>query len=225
VNTDDLIETMAQGLEPVPPLWRPSTRAVVWFVGAALYLGALVVAMGLAGTNTASAGAPFWISQMAAIVAGILASGAAFASVVPGSAKGSRAWALFAALVWLGTLLMAVRGEGTWGAVPGASHEWICVGFIVIGGAPLMLALTLMLRRGAPLNPAVTAVLAALAVGTLANVGACVSLPHANSAVTFTWHGGVVLALVLLAALSGRRVFTWGESRLPSNAGAMGDGG
>jgi hypothetical protein len=72
-----------------------------------------------------------------------------------------------------------------------------------------MAVLAVMLRRGAPLAPAATAALVALAVGTLANVGACWSLPHASNEITLVWHGGTVLALVLVAALAGRAVFRW----------------
>ena len=76
-----------------------------------------------------------------------------------------------------------------------------------------MLVLTVMLRRGAPLNPAATAALAALAVGAMANVGACLSLPHANNAITLVWHGGVVLVLAAVAALTARLVFRWSAAR------------
>jgi hypothetical protein len=159
--------------------------------------------------NANGADARFWMSQIAAVVTGLLASWAAFASVVPGMPNHSRAWAALATVVWLGTLLATSPWEVDWATVAAAQHEWICVGFIVIGGAPLMLVLATMLRRGAPLTPRVTAAFAALAVAALANVGACISLPHANSEVTFAWHGGVVLALVFVAALTGHLVFAW----------------
>jgi hypothetical protein len=89
------------------------------------------------------------------------------------------------------------------------------VGFIVAGGAPLLAVLAWMLRRGAPLEPATTAAFAALAVAALANVGACVSLPHANNAVTLFWHGGVVAAVTVGAAVCGRLLFSW-RLRRPS---------
>ena len=216
MNTNDLIENLARGLKPVAPLWRPCRRAAAWSVGAALYLGILVVGMSAVRPDADGAGAGFWVSQIAAVVMGLLASLAAFASVVPGLPKHSRVWAALAALVWLGTLVVAAPWDFDWATVVAASHEWICIGFIVVGGAPLMLALTVMLRRGAPVNPGATAAFAVLAVGALANVGACLSLPHANSAITFAWHGGVVLALVSVAALAGRLVFGWNLARSPS---------
>jgi len=216
MNTNDLIENLVRGLKPVAPLWRPGRRAVAWSVCAAFYLGILVVAMSAVRADADGVGMGFWVSQIAAVVTGLLASRAAFTSVVPGLPKHSRVWAGLAALVWLGTLVASSPWEFDWATVLAASHEWLCVGFIVIGGAPLMLVLAVMLRRGAPVNPGATAAFAALAVGVLANVGACLSLPHANSAITFAWHGGVVLALVSVAALAGRLVFGWNLARSPS---------
>jgi hypothetical protein len=213
MNTNDLIENLARGLKPIAPLWRPGKRAAAWSLGAAFYLGILVVGMSVAKAGTEGAGTGFWVAQIAAVVMGLLASRAAFASVVPGLPKRSWVWVVLAALVWIGTLVAASPWDFDWATVLAASHEWLCVGFIVIGGAPLMLVLAVMLRRGAPLKPATTGALAALAVGALANVGACLSLPHANSAITFAWHGGVLLALVAVAALTGHLVFVWSAAR------------
>jgi hypothetical protein len=215
MNTNDLLEKLARGLTPVAPLWPPGRRGMAWSVGAAVYLGILVAITSVVGPDADGAGSGFWMSQVAAVVMGLTASRAAFASVVPGLPNPSRVWAWLAALVWLGTLAFSSPWNFDWPTVMGAGHEWLCVGFILIGGAPLMLALTVMLRRGAPLRPATTAALAALAVGALANVGACLSLPHANSAITFAWHGGVVVAMVALAALAGHLVFRWRLGRPP----------
>lgn len=220
MNTNDLIENLGRGLEPIAPLWRPSTRAAAWSLGAAFYVGILVVGMSVGKSGTAGAGTGYWVSQIAAVVMGLLASRAAFASVVPGSSKRAWLWAVLAAVVWLGTLAFASPWDFDWATVLGATHEWLCVGFIVIGGVPLMWVLAVMLRRGAPLTPGATAAFAALAVAGLANVGACLSLPHANSAVTLAWHGGVVLALVLVAAFAGQLVFRWNAAR----SGSIDDG-
>ena len=215
MNTNDLIENLARGLEPVAPLWRPGTRAAIWLLGAVFYVGILVVGMSAVRAGAAGVGAGFWVSQIAAIVVGLLASRAAFVSVIPGLPTHAHVWAGLAALVWLGTLVAASPWDFDWATVLGASHEWVCIGFIVIGGTPLMLVLTVMLRRGAPLNPAATAALAALAVGATANVGACLSLPHTNSAITLVWHGGVVMVLAAVAALTAGLIFGWsaGQSR------------
>lgn len=209
MNTDALIERLAQGLTPVVPLRSPRRRTVAWALGAALYIGALVVGVASINGVAGTAGAAFWWSQAAAVAAGVLAGGAAFASVVPGSANFLRWWAIATAVAWLASLAVSTPGSIDWAAVPAARHEWWCVAFMVVGGAPLAAVLAWMLLRGAPLAPTVTAAYAALAAAALANVGACLSLPHTNGAVTLVWHGSVVAMWVVLAAVSGRLVFSW----------------
>jgi hypothetical protein len=217
MNTDDLVENLARGLRPSPPLPRPGARAGAWFAGAALYVALLAIGMGFVNGYPNGAGAAFWAAQIAALVTSVLAGAAAFASVVPGFGSRSRALAGVAAAVWLATLAAASTADGNWSTLSAATHEWWCAAFIVGGGAPLLAALAWMLRRGAPLEPATTAAFAALSVAALANVGACVSLPHANNAVTLAWHGGVIVACTLLGAASGRLLFSWRLER-PSTA-------
>jgi hypothetical protein len=214
MKTDDLIERLARGLEPVPRLPSANTRAARWSLCALLYVAALATAivwlMGVGGAW----GPAFWVPQLAAAATAALASAAAFASVVPGAPNRWRVWTVAAAFGWLVTLGAASPASLDWNAVTAARSEWWCVAVIVLGGAPLMIVLTSMLRRGAPLAPATTAAFAALAVIALANVAACVALPHTNGAVTFAWHGGVLLAGVVIAALCGRALFAWPKPNL-----------
>jgi hypothetical protein len=209
MNTDDLVQKLAHELEPAAPLRRPAARAGTWFAGAALYIVALAIGMGFVNGYPDGVGATFWAVQIAAIVTSLLASAAAFASVVPGLSSPSRSLAVAAAAVWVVTLASTAVVDADWSAISSATHEWWCVGFIVAGGAPLLAVLVWMLRRGAPLDPATTAAFAALSVAALANVGACISLPHANNAITLAWHGGVIAAATIGAAACGRLLFGW----------------
>jgi hypothetical protein len=218
MNTDDLMHDLARDLRPAPPLAQPGRRAGTWFAGAALYVALLAIGMGFVNGYSDGGGAAFWAAQAAAVVTSLLGSAAAFASVVPGYASRSRLLAVAAAAAWLATLAATSTADRDWSAVSAATHEWWCVAFIVAGGAPLLAVLAWMLRRGAPLEPATTAAFAALSVAALANVGACISLPHANNAITLAWHGGVILACVVLGAVGGRFLFPWRLAR-PSTAG------
>jgi hypothetical protein len=209
MNTDDLVRKLTYELEPAVPLRRPAARACAWFAGATVYIAALAIGMGLVNGYPDGVGVTFWAVQIAAIVTSLLASAAAFASVIPGLSSRSRSLAFAAVALWLVVLAATSTAGADWSAVSSATHEWWCVGFIVAGGAPLFVALARMLRRGAPLNPATTAAFAALSVAALANVGACISLPHANNAITLAWHGGVIAAATVAAAACGRRLFFW----------------
>ena len=84
---------------------------------------------------------------------------------------------------------------------------------IALGGALPALGMALMLRQGAPMTPRVTTALAVLAAAGLANVVACVSHPHATSAVVLIWHGATVLSLIVLSAWAGHFVFSWERIR------------
>jgi hypothetical protein len=126
---------------------------------------------------------------------------------VPG-ARGAAVWAALAALVWLASLAAAAPWQS--GATLLANqHEWACVAFIGLGGLPLLAATGVALRRGAPLRPATTGALAALAVGALASVGACWSLPHPDNGVTLVWHGAAGLSFMLLGAAGAHVVLRW----------------
>lgn len=211
MNTNNLIDSLADGVRPVAPLPRPGRRAIVWWVGGALYIAALIALMSRGASPNAWTIA-FWLPQAAAVVASLLAVRAAFASVVPGMQARALAWAIAAGGVWTASLL-ATPGDVDFSAVGAARHEWICVGVTLLGGVPLMIALAAMLRRGAPLSPATTAALAALAVGLLANVAACWSLPHGNDAVTWVWHGGTIAIGAVVCGALGRRMFRWRSAR------------
>ena len=209
MNTDRLIEHLADGLSPVQPLRTPGFRAFVWLGGASAFLGVLALSMtSSADVAVNGTGFGFVGPQLAAVLTGILAAWAAFTSVIPGYSRSAFVWPVIAGVAWIGVLAIGVP-QGQAGTLPAAPHEWMCVAVIALSGAPLMAVMWLMLRRGAPLHPGVTAALAALAVGALANVAACVSHPHTNNAITLVWHGATIAVLVGLAAASGRMTLKW----------------
>jgi hypothetical protein len=218
VKTEELIERLARDLRPVTPLPRPGRRALAWWLGGVVYVAAVAAAMTGGGLLT-SGGARAWLPQAAALVASLIAVRAAFASIVPGQAANPVMSLALAGLVWFGTLFAGSAWEVSATGIAAARHEWVCVALITLGGAPLMILLGAMLRRGAPLSPSATAALVALAGGTLANVAACWSLPHASNEITLAWHGGAVLVLVAAGALAGQRLFTWGARPPDPTAG------
>jgi hypothetical protein len=153
----------------------------------------------------------YLVQQGAALVTGIMAARAALASVIPGG--NSRVWVLpatgvatwAAALLWAGVL--DLQASGSLGVT--SQSDWPCVASITAGGLLVGAPLAWMLRRGAPLTPGLTAVLAALAALSFANIAACLTRPHAFALTVFVWHGGTVAAVVALCALTGRRWLRW----------------
>lgn len=211
MNTNELIERLANELAVVRPLKRPARRAAPWLIGSVLYLGGLTLAVSSFSLRADGPDSGVLISQLIGVVAGILAAIAAFASVVPGYSKRVLISPSMATLAWLvAFVFVALEGASDGQSVVASRHEWVCVAVILLGGGPLVAALAVMLGRGAPLNPVLTAMLGALAVGLLANFSACVALPHADGAVTLVWHGAAVIVLGLVCAAGARFVLTWG---------------
>lgn len=214
MNTDRLIERLADGLSPVHPLPRPERRAFAWMCGALTFLGVLALSM-TSGADIATngAGLGFVGPQLAAVVTGMLAAWAAFRSVIPGYSRTTFIWPIVAAGTWIVSLAIGTP-QGEFRAILAAPREWMCVAIIILSSGPLIAALGVMLRKGAPLNPGVTAAMAALAVSTMANVVACVSHPHTNNGITLAWHGATIAALVGLSAATGHLALNWNVSGL-----------
>ena len=210
MNTDRLIERLAEHAEPARPLRRPWIRVAVWLAAAGVYLAAMTLPL-TSNADLAANGSDwkFVFPQFAAIVTGAAAAMAAFASTIPGYSRRILWLPAAAGLVWVGSLVGWSLQEWNQGVSVAAPREWRCVAMIVGGGAMPALLMAHMLRRGAPLSPGMTTALGALAVAGLANVAACVSHPHPSDAVVLVWHGSTIAALLACALLAGKRVLNW----------------
>jgi hypothetical protein len=149
----------------------------------------------------------FSLEQIFAILTGLTAAAAAFASVVPGRSRNYLLWPVFPLIGWMATL-----GEGCiHNSENGISlqHNLLCFPFILILGTPPAILIWMMLRRGAPLVPHRTAALAAIAAAGVGNF--CVRLVHAEdvSLLLVVWHLGGILLLTGIASMAGSRFLNW----------------
>jgi hypothetical protein len=218
MNTNELIQSLSRDLAPVEPLWRPGRRAVAWLIAAAVYVVALTVLLAKSGAPLELVSPRVWIPHLAAIAACLLASWAAFASVIPGHSRLPAILAAVGTVVWIATVVVASQWHSDVATIVAARHEAACVAVIVLGGAPLLVAMAVLLRRGAPFTPVTTAAFAALAVGAITNISACFWRPHPVDDVTLVWHGGAIVALVLACALLARLIPTGVGARLGRSA-------
>ena len=157
MRTDELIDRLGRDATVAQPLPAPGIRTAMWTVWAVSFLIVVVVMM---FAVMSSAGVPptalYLVQQGAALVTGILAARAAFASVISGS--NNRVWVLPAigAAVWGVSLLWAgvsdLQAYGTLGVT--SQSDWPCVVSMTLGGLVVESPLVWMLRRGAPLTPA-----------------------------------------------------------------------
>jgi hypothetical protein len=212
MKTDELIERLGRDATVARPLPAPGTRTAVWMVWPVSYL--VVVAVIMFAVMSSAGITPstlYLVQQSAALVTGIMAARAAFASVIPGSNNrvwvlptiGAAAWSL--SLLWAG--MRDLQVSGTLGMT--SQSDWPCVVSMTVGGLVVGAPLVWMLRRGAPLTPGLTAFLAALAALSFANIEACLTRPHAFALTVLLWHGGTVATVAALCALTGDRWLRW----------------
>ncbi|MFN3658337.1 MAG: NrsF family protein [Pseudolabrys sp.] len=205
---DSLIRGLAADLTPVRPLPHPALRALGWLAAVvALGLG-LAVISDVQAMWARIAGAPdLWLAALGSAATAVLAGVAAFELSLPDA---RRAWALLplpGALLWVGA--SGVGCLRAWIApqahVAALDETGDCLMFIVALSLPLSALLLLMLRRGCPLNPGLTATVAGLAVAAAA--ATLLNLFHPfDAAVTDLAVHAFAVALVVMAnrALGGR---------------------
>ena len=66
-----------------------------------------------------------------------------------------------------------------------------------------------MLRRGVPVAPRISAAFGALAAAGLGNLGVCLFHPHSSSLILLFWHCGTVLVCAVLAGIAGTQLLRW----------------
>jgi hypothetical protein len=217
MDTDHLIRTLAGRIEPVTPLPRPWRRTAAWTAAGVGYLVVLVAIVSpRVDLDARIRDSWFLLEQAAALLTGVTAAGAAFLSVVPGYRRGIVAWpiaagAFWVALIAVGALLELSRGDA---ASLLLQADWSCVWTVLAGASVPAAAMAMMLRRGAPLTPCVTAALGGLAAASLGNFGVCLFHPHSSSLVMLVWHCGTVVAVGALSALAGGQLLRWPARRV-----------
>jgi len=213
MDTNALIQELANSAAPVRRLPPPSARMLLWLALSVPVLVAVIWLMMPGDINPIAALADrrFLLEEAVLLVTALAAAFAAFASVVPGYDRRILLIPLVPLAVWLASL-----GEGCW-------RNWVALGAdgltlrpdwdylppaILIGIVPA-LAMVMMLRRGAPLLPRISIALGALAVAALANLGLRLFHLGDASVMVLFWHLGGAAVLAGLTALAGRRVLYW----------------
>jgi hypothetical protein len=214
MDIDHLIQQLAERAQPVSRLLAPWRRTSLWLGASLAYVGIVVAAHLLAGGGLLGSIEPRLVLELAAILAtAITAAIAAFSSVVPGRDRRLLLLPLIPLSVWLATLghscLQDWRVLGTAGLQLRA--DWDCaVPALIISALPTG-AMLLMLRRGAPLIPAVSLALGMLATGAMANFGLRIFHAGDLSIQILIWHGGGAVVVAMIASLVGPRVLNWND--------------
>ena len=211
-DTDKLIEQLAHVREPVRPLWRPWIRTGIWLALAVPYIAGVVVLMSPRADLAAKLGdARFLIEQIAALLTGITAAAAALATTIPGFDRRIVLFPLLPLALWLASLGQGCLeswiefGRGGLSLRP----DWVCFPAIALVGAGPAIVMAVMLQRGAPLTPRLSAALGGLAAAGLGNFGLRFFHSQDASLMVLVWQFGAVVMLSAIAALLGRYLLSW----------------
>jgi hypothetical protein len=213
MDTNALIQELANSAAPVRRLPAPWARMLIWLALSAPVLAAVIWLMmpGAINPGAAIADRRFLIEEAVLLVTALTSALAAFGSVVPGYDRRILLIPLLPLAIWLASL-----GEGCWRnwVALGAQGltlraDWDCLPPAILIGIVPSIAMVVMLRRGAPVLPRVSIALGALAVAALANLGLRLFHVGDASVMVLFWHLGGAAVLAGLAALAGRRVLYW----------------
>jgi hypothetical protein len=212
ITTPEFIESLVADARPVKRLRPPLARAAAWLLFAGAIVGLLAASHGLRpGLGDRLAQAPFTTGIAASALTGILAAIAAFMLSLPDR---SRLWLLLPApalAVWVSTIGYGCLTDwveiGPDGIRFGEAID--CFATLVLISAPLSLAILVMLRYTALLEPARVAVMGGLAVSAIAATG--LSLFHNLDAtiMVLIWNLGIAALFAGSASVLGKKMFSW----------------
>lgn len=215
-TTPELIAALAANAMPVRRLRHPLVRASSWLLLAAFVVALLTVSQGLRPDLAQRLEQPtFVIGIMAALLTGVLAAIASCLISVPDR---SRLWGLLpvpALLAWVSTIgygcLAGWIGFGPDGMR--LSEVARCFATLLLTSVPLSVAMLVMLRHAAALNPRSVATMGGLGVAAI--TAFALSLFHDLDATVMilVWNFGTVFVIVGTFGVLGRKVFTWGGLR------------
>jgi hypothetical protein len=198
-----LFSAVKRDLQPVRPLASPARRAL------ALLPIAFVLLVGMPifwawRTHGVLAPWPAWGLSVLETALSLVIVAAAFREAVPGRELSARALSVLICVACLGFLLINATTRGP-ALVPAETWiRWIreCISMAIAFSAPALIAPAWLVSRALPNRPALTGALCGLGVGLMADAGlrlACWDGVYAHIVLA---HGGAVVLLVALGALS-----------------------
>jgi hypothetical protein len=230
LHTDRLIQQLAADTAPVRRLPAPWRRAAIWFAIALPYVAAVMLVHSESVSLIHSGSMPvdlsrmlvdrqFIIEELAILATAITAVLAAFYSVVPGTDRRILLIPLLPLTIWLVSLGAGCARDWIRLGAKGLTlrADWACLPPAMLIGIVPVLAIVIMLRRGAPLYPRTTLAVGTLAAAALGNFALRIYHVGDVSIVLLVWHFGAVVVLSLITGWIGRLVLNWKTAKLAAS--------
>ena len=214
---DPLIDALVADLGAVTP--RRWTQEAALLAGLIMVEGILFLSLNALRDDMprALASMAFWWKAGSLGLLALIAAAAMLVSLDPATTTARRLSGLWRALALVAPLALALGwliGAGASGrAALLARLEWRegldCLANIGLLSLPLVLALAVLMRRGAPTRPDHTATAAGLAAAGFGAFVFAFHCPHDDPLYVAVWYGGAVLAVTGLARTILPRLARW----------------
>jgi hypothetical protein len=199
----DLIRELSRELRPAPRLRAPRHLALVWWLGAWVFVVAATLAVqplrpGVLDQLLASP--RFAGETLFGLLAGALAIGVAFALGIPGRPRRWIALALGLLALWASLYVYGLVNPALEPSMLGKRQ--LCFAEVLLYGVPTLVAGLLLLRRLAPLERSSAGLVVGAAAGAMPGLLmqlACMYVP----AHILAFHIAPAVAVALLGALAG----------------------
>ena len=213
MRTEDFIVELAGRAEPVRPLSSHSVRLASWLALAIACASAAILFLGVRlDAATVFSTPAFLQTGIVAAAAAAVAAAAALILAIPGAERtpALRTGALGLIALWAGFLGTAIIRGGHGFAL---ASDWpVCFARVALIAAVPAAGLFLMVRRAAPLRPAWTGGLAAVAAASIGGLAIQFVCPNVDPGHAWLGHFSPILMLGALGAVAGRRLTIQAQS-------------
>ena len=213
MKTEDLIRGLAADhTSRLPSLWQLLVCALVVGTACAVVLFAWRVDVRPDMAEAAARDPRLLLKFVVTLALAISAGGLLMRLIRPGAARGIWLPALLAspAALALGVAYELVMIDpSAWRERLIGRHSLICLESIPLLAAPILGALLLAMRRGAPTRPALAGAVAGLVAGAIGGAIYATHCPDDSPLFVLTWYGLAIAVVTLAGALIGARVLRW----------------
>ena len=210
-STAELIAALAADTAPVSPL-QPM-RGAAWVAGAlAITIAAVLIVLGL---RIDEAGAvhlvPLVLTNGLLLILAISAAMTALAMANPyaGARRSAPKWALAMVAVLPVAAVVDILAHGGEGAFWHDGHGLDCLLASLAASVPVIAALALWTRRGAPAYPRLTAATIGTAGGAMGTMAYGLACPIGELSHMFLWHAATPFVTTVVAAAALHRWLRW----------------